>query len=515
MAWPFKKNREQEIAVEQKPLRRRYRRFSLKRIYKAALNDRLNEGWLAQGGDINNELRSSLHTIRSRARGEEQNSCLARRFLALCENHIVGPNGFTLQVQGKLKNGKLDKKHNKLIASDFKKWAKRGVCEITGKYSFKECQRLWARSGPRDGEVLTRLHDVKPTTKNPWGFVIELLDPARLDHRLNENLSNGNRIRLGIEVNQANQPIKYHLKKGERMGLMYERVSYEPVPAEDIVHWFLPDQPEQLRAVSWMVAGLSNLHQQEEYKETAIVAARGGASKMGFIQGGTAHAVADGQDEDGELYEELEAGVMGHLGADQTFIGFDPKYPHENYDPFMKTNDRYLAVGWGVSYHALTDDLADVNFSSIRTGTLEQRDNFKTKQDSFSAILDRVFERYLVAAAYNNPPIKNTSQEVIIERFSDYLWRGRRWDWVNPKDDIVAIIMAINAGLGSPQRYASELGIEIEDLLDEIAAFTKMLEDKGISLSELAAKAASNDEEEGKDNGDGNGKDKEETKQAA
>lgn len=477
----------------------------LRRAFKAAKQDRLTADWLSGGGDLNQELKSQLPILRSRARELEQNSNLARRFLQLCETHVVGPDGFTLQVKGKLKNNKPDTKGNAVVEADFKRWAKRGVCEITGLHSLVSAKRLSIRTGARDGEFLIRMHDVKPSLLNPWGFVIELLDPDRLDHLLNDDLKNGHRIRMGVELTNSGRPVAYYLKTGERTGFIHRRDKHERVPVEDVIHWFDPLRPEQLRGATWMASAMLTIHQVEAYQEAAITAARAGASKMGWYKtpDGNAHALADEEDDDGELLEEFEPGHLGVLPDGYDFIGFDPKYPHEAYEPFIKTNHHDIALGLGVSYHALTGQLTDVNFSSIRSGTLEERERWKVLQDLFSVALQRIYLRWLTAATLNNR-FSHVSQEEALHRYSDHHWQGRRWPWVDPLKDIKAVVEAINTGLTSPQRAAAELGVELEELLDEIAVFQKMLKDKGITLPILATPVQGVKEKEGGNNADEN-----------
>jgi capsid protein len=69
------------------------------------------------------------------------------------------------------------------------------------------------------------------------------------------------------------------------------------------------------------------------------------------------------------------------------------------------------------------------------------------------------------------------------DKFSAHTWQGRRWPWVDPLKDIEASISAVNAGLDSPQRQAAEQGRDVEDVLDDIAAFQAMVKEKGIVLS--------------------------------
>jgi len=498
----------QAAAAEEVARRRRsrWRPFAVARAWKAAKTDRLTADWLSGGGDINQELKSQLPIIRLRARELEQNSNLARSFFSLNETHIVGPNGFVTQVMGKKRDGKLDSVGNALAEREYRQWARRGVCEITGKLSLQGCDRVSVRTTARDGESLIRLHDVQPTRRNPWGFVIELLDPARLDHMLNVDLKNGNRIRLGVELNAAGRPVAYWLKKGERVGWVHIRDEHERVPAEDIIHWFEADRPEQLRGVSWLASAMLDIHQLSQYIETAIVAARYGASKMGWVvdKEGNGHAMdeADEVDSNGDLIEEIEAGTIGHLSGDKTFVGFDPKYPHENFEPFTKTLKRDMAMGTGVSYHGLTGDLTDVNFSSIRSGTLEERERWKVKQDSYiSAVKERIYLRWLENAVFHGRLGGVVSQEELIDRFSEHRHQGRRWSWVDPLKDIQAVIAAINAGLTSPQRVASEMGLDVEEVLEQIAEFQAMVEQKKVSFPVLASEKTAPAKQEDEDNG--------------
>ncbi|MBK7121299.1 MAG: phage portal protein [Comamonadaceae bacterium] len=62
----------------------------------------------------------------------------------------------------------------------------------------------------------------------------------------------------------------------------------------------------------------------------------------------------------------------------------------------MKTRLRSIASGMGVTYHGLANDLEGVNFSSIRSGTLEERDAWMVLQDWFAeAFLRPVFGEWL------------------------------------------------------------------------------------------------------------------------
>lgn len=476
-----------------------------KRAFKAAWQDRTTADWLMGGRDINEELRAQLETIRNRARELEQNGDHARRFLSQVQIHVVGSAGFNLQVKGTLRNGKLDKRNNKIIEKAFWKWARRRCCDVTGHYALADIERLAVRTLARDGEHLIRLHDIKPTARNPFGFALEILDPARLDVNLNDDPrdGNGNRIRMGIEYDRAGSPVAYYLSR--RTDGAFSRNTYDRVPAENIIHDFIAERPEQLRGIPWMVSAMVRMHQVGEYEDSALVAAREGANKMGFFTtpGGSLAALQDGTGADGELISESSAGHFGHLPAGYGFTPYNPEYPHANFEGFMRGHLRSIAMGLGVSYHGLTGDLSQVNFSSSRTGTLEERESWMVIQDFFSSgTLERIYARWLSAALMNDQIKINVNIDEALDRYAEHLWQGRRWPWIDPQKDIDAAIAAIGAGLKSPQMVAAEMGVDIEDVLDAIADFQTMAREKGVTLSayKTSTGTQSNDNSANQDN---------------
>jgi lambda family phage portal protein len=168
------------------------------------------------------------------------------------------------------------------------------------------------------------------------------------------------------------------------------------------------------------------------------------------------------------------------------FQPFNPDYPSAMFADFVKANLRGIASGLGVAYHALANDLEGVSFSSIRSGTLEERDSWMMIQEWFSSsFLERVFAEWLPSAlAFGQVTMVNGSALPMakIDKFRPHSWQGRRWEWVDPLKDIEADIAAINAGLKSPQSVAAKLGLDYEDLLVEIQAAKALRDTLGVDI---------------------------------
>lgn len=465
------------------------RRRAAKRKFNAAKTDRLFSDWQVTSKPLNEELRYALDILRNRARDLEQNSEIARRFLQLVETHLVGPEGFHLTVQGLNRSGSDDQKNNARIESGFWSWAKRGTADITGRYSLIDILRISARTEARDGECLIRVHDDLPVTRsNPWGFALEMVDPARIDTLRHNDGRDGSRTRLGIALDRFNRPEGYWIITGSEPNTYPGTHAAEYFSARQFIHSYVSDRPEQYRGTPWMTAVMDLIHMLDEYQDSALVASRVGAAKMGFFEtpDGNLSPLATETDETGELIDEVLAGHFSALPPGYKFQSFNPDYPHQLYREFTSTILRSIAAGLNVSYHALTGDLTQVNFSSIRSGTIEEREHWMTRQDwLISSILEPIYLRWLDRALGVNAidGIPKLPREELFTRFRNHTWRGRRWPWVDPLKDIEATITAVNAGFKSPQQAAADLGVDIETVLSDISRFNEMASSAGLGLA--------------------------------
>lgn len=455
------------------------------RNYAAAQVSRLTMGWSTSSASANADIFRSLDAVRARSRKLANDDEYVKKWLALVATNVVGPSGFRFQARVVDPTGEADGLANNAIEAAFDRFSRRGVCDVTGRHSLRDLVRLAVVAAARDGEYLIQIIRGK-AANNPFGVAFQLLDIDRLDTAYNRPASTGvNLIRMGVELNAFGRPVAYWLKTAHP-GDVYAASagSVESnrlrLPAEDIIHDFIRERPEQVRGMPWAHAAMVRLNNLGGYEEAAVIAARVGASKMGFFttEDGNANPISTGTDQDGTddpgLVMDADPGTFQTLPEGVSFTPFDPDYPAAMYAAFVKANLRGVASGLGVAYHALANDLEGVSFSSIRSGTLEERDGWMMVQEWVSeGLLDRVHAEFMPAAlGFGQILLPNGSALPLskLDKFMGHIWQARRWEWVDPRADIEADITAVRAGLKSPQSVAAKLGTDYEDLLVELAA---------------------------------------------
>lgn len=476
-----------------------------RRRYEAARVDRLTAGFPTSSSSIDFDLRRDLVPLRSRSRHLAKNNEYAKAFLRMVRANVVGPVGFKLQMQVKKGDGTADTKANADIERAFTAWAKRGVCEISGKLSLAATLQLLIRVTARDGEFLVR--KVWGRTANRFGFALQVLAVDRLDVTRNEDLGNGNRICMGVEMDRQQRPVAYWIHREHPASWTAYDYSYggvERVPASDVYHGFVPEDTEQTRGVPWMHAAILRLQNHGGFEEAAIIAARVGAAKMGFFTSPAGDASAlgtggdgaggDGDGSDPQIYMDAEPGEFQTLPPGYELAEWKPEYPTAHYEPFIKACLRGAAAGLGVTYHGLANDLEGVNFSSARVGVLDEREEWKLIQGWFvDALLIPMFNDWLGMALLSGAITTVSGAALPVEKqdkFNAPQFVGRRWAWVDPMKDMQANVMAVEQGFRTRKDIIAEDGDDYVDVFEQLAIEKKEAERLGLKFGSSTKKPA-------------------------
>ena len=452
--------------------------------FHGATHSRLTEDWiLASIRSADAEVKGDLRTLRKRSRELVRNTSLGARFQALVKDNVIGPHGIRLQALPKDPTGEPDSDAARAVEDAWKRWGSEpALCSADGKLSWHDVEDLHVETQAQDGESLLRM---LPGFDNEFGFAVQVLDVDQLDEDFNRPAAQGkNEIRMGVEVNAWGRPVAYHVWSSHPFDFQgshrRERVR---IPAVQIVHRYQVRRAGQSRGVPWYAPILMDSRMLTAALEAELIASRQAAAKAGVFEQ-EASAVPDPNQPDGyaDAFEwEMAPGVWDVLPPGLTAKFFDPTHPNAAFDAFSKIILRGVAAGLGTSYHSLTGDLTSVSFSSIRDGTLKERDVWRRLQEREATHTHRpiflAWLRWALAMGQIDLPARE------LDRLKRHAWVPRGWPWVDPLKDAQAAAIDIRLGLDSRTRLAAERGRDFEEVLEEQAREAALAEKHGVRLS--------------------------------
>jgi len=461
-------------------------------VFYGANTGDLYHSWSTQNFSGNAELRHDLKKLRARSRQLSRDNEYMKKFLRMVKTNIVGREGIKLQSMAMdRKNEGPDDLARTKIEEAFKDFSKRGNCDVSGNYSFRDIQSQIMTSMARDGEVIIRRIF---NFDNKYKYALQLIEADHLDDNYNQRFEDGRAIKMGIELNQYGRPIAYHLFKDHPGDIVFpygysigEKVR---IPASEILHLFIPQRISQNRGLPWIHAAMNRINMFDGYQEAELVASRVAAAKGGFYK-----KIGEGQyiGDDKENNQPIQEATPGHfeiLPGNMDFQDFNPQHPTTAYEAFVKTTLKGIASGIDVSYNYLANDLEGVNYSSIRAGVLDERDVWRDLQAwLIEHFLQIIFQEFIEMAIYTGNLALPGSEK---ERWFKALWQPRGWQWVDPQKDIMAAILALKAGIDTHSNICARLGTDYEENLKQLSAEKKLREKYKVTeydvLLELLAK---------------------------
>jgi lambda family phage portal protein len=484
------------------------------RQYAAGKNTRLV-------GDRHNSNLSANQDIRGAGRAMRANSrALARDndhmigFLKKLDSNVIGTAGLKLQVDAKKSTGEKKEDLNRKIENEWKRWSRKKNCDVTGQESLRGIASLSLRTCAVDGEFLMRLI-FDPSSE--FGLKLQMLDVDWLDEDYNDDkLQNGNRIVMSIEYDPYDKPVAYYFTDPKWSTTSVPNLKLVPasssvrrlrIPADQIIHRFIRERVGQGRGVVWAHGAMLTMNQLDGFDEAELVGARINASNMAFV---SPPAPLDPSDTQGAgIDTEVAPGQVLELPAGYTVHEFSPNKPQDS--NFSTRMLRKVASSLGISYSTLTSDLTEVNFSSIRAGTIEEREVWRMLQAWLAEQLYQdIFEKWLM---FNIRLLPVSALDQVMYP----IWRGRGFEWVDPLKDVTASALAVDRGFETLTDVLGERGKDFEETIDQIAYEKSYMEQKGVTLADTvsmqaaqaqiaadAAEAKSKDEQ----GGDKNKKDK-------
>ncbi|MFV0299468.1 MAG: phage portal protein [Paracoccus sp. (in: a-proteobacteria)] len=319
-----------------------------------------------------------------------------------------------------------------------------------------------ARALVRDGEAFVHL------IVDRDGFLRPKLIPSdQIDPSLSRDLGNGARIIAGIEFDATDSIVAYHVLKeapGSPFVFFGEAVR---VPAVDMLHIFDPLFPGQVRGLSWLAPVLLKMRDRDEAADALLMQLKTAGLLTGFIKSTDGGAGGFEGDTDGNAMNvSLEPGAMRILPPDADVTFSTPGQGLTQAVEFLRSQDREIATGVGLTFEMLTGDLGQANYSSARVGLLDFRRRAEMLQVNLieGQFLRPLWHRWMAVRE-----LAGAIPVAEMDVFLSVRFVPPGWQWVDPKNEVEADVAAISAGLKSREEVVAGRGRDIDELDEERA----------------------------------------------
>ncbi len=460
------------------------------RSFASAEVSRLVGDWTWDAGFSNTDVGGSLAIIRARARDMAKNSEYFARWLQLFCANVVGPNGFAFKSFAEAADGKPDAGAAYFLETHFARWASDpDWCDVAGVNSLSAALWLAADNWARDGEAF---FIIDRNAQNPYGLALQAVRPDCCDETLLlDHTGNGNAIICGVEIDPRTfRRVAYWFdlaKEDSLAGRLIGGKKRFRVPAENVLHLYKQHDARQLRGVSLAHPFLKKLKMLDDYNEAELVAAKDQACSLGYFHAPAGREqeianLADSRNRE-RLEQKKEPGSRIVLPHGWEYKTETPSHPNALQPSFKASMLRDIASGGGVEYANFANDWGGVSYSSVRAGTISERDCWQMLQNEMrEKVLDRVFRAWL--GSFLNLAASGEYGAGDYARLLPHAFRGRRWAWVDPMKDVTASVLAVKSGFQTAANIAADYGTDIDDNVTEAARLKAECDRLGVELGE-------------------------------
>lgn len=446
-----------------------------KKYLDAAQEDRLNRNWRVETGSAETLYKNDRELVRNRARDMEDNTDFMNAILNPILKNVVG-EGFTLQARTD------NETTNNIIESLWKEWCKAKNCDITNTQSLNEILRMIERRKKIDGGIFIKLVDADEYSLVP--LKLQCIEVDELNTMVEKPNFKGNVVIDGVEVNELRQPVGYHFNLYQPNGELSATTQF--VPANKIIFYFDKKRPTQIREISDMAHSMLRIKDINEYMQAIAVKERVSACLSVFVKKPNVPSLSPTKQKTVDYSEiRLEPGLIKYLNPGEDLQVVNPSNQNNDVNQHIKTQQKLLASGQGLSYEATSRDMSESNYSSARQGLIEDEMTYNADREKLKNILSIIYEEFvnqLYLAKLINIDINNKDS-------FDHEWIRKPKAWIDPFKEANANKIALFTGQKTFKQICSENGRDWRDVLDDIEEVKKEAEKRGLTMEFLGVEA--------------------------
>lgn len=408
--------------------------------------------------------------LRTRARYEVQNNSYARGIVKTLADDTVG-TGPRLQMLLE------DEAKNRLVEHDFAEWAKR--IRLAAKLRTIRMARC------QDGEAFAVLAQ-NPRLSTNVTLDIQLIEADRVT---DDEMNADGRSVDGITFDSFGNPVSYNVLKAHPGGTASFGTDSVTVKAENMIHVFRQDRPEQHRGIPEITSALPLFAHLRRFTLAVVSAAEAAADFAGVLY---TDAPANGEADAVEAMDtiQLERNMLLTMPGGWKMSQVDPKQPVTTYGEFKHEILNEIARCLSMPYNIAAGNSSGYNYAS---GRLDHQTYYKSlKVDRAfieEAVLDRILERWLREWTLAN----RTTLDVCDCRHT-WFWDGH--EHVDPSKEATAQEKRLkNHTTTLASEYAKQ-GKDWESELRQRAKEKELMDELGLTVEETAPSEQGKEDDE-------------------
>ena len=435
----------------------------VQRHYEAASTGRRTQGWNKSSADAVMATGPYAARLRATARDLVRNNPYAESILTTIVNHTVR---YGIQATSTPRSA--------AVQRVWRSWAETTACDADGLQDFYGLQKLVMRTVVESGEVLVRRRLRRPEDGLPLPLQLQVLEPDYLDTTRDSlgGLQGGRRIVQGVEYDAIGRRVAYWLFR-EHPGSMFPTTESVRVPAENVLHIFKQGRPGQVRGVSWFADVLLKFKDLDEFEDATLMKQKIAACLAVITSDvdGTGAPLGTTDTSVDPQIDSLEPGMILNVPPGRTIEVVQPPNVRD-YADYTQTQQRAIAAGMFVPYEDMSGNYTELPFSAARMSRLSHWDHVDDWRWRMLVPMfcDPVWRWFAETAAIFGTVV------------GDAEWTAPPAPMIDPVNEGLAYQRNIRAGIMSYSEALRERGYDPTQVIAEIAADFKRLDQAGIIL---------------------------------
>ncbi len=497
-------------------------------------------GWLASSKTPQEDIDKNIPVLRQRSRSLYMSAPLGTSAIKTNRTNVIGEG---LKLKSSIDADYLGMtteqaaEWQRTAEREFRLWATSKFCDATRVNNFFEIQQVACMSWLMNGDACVLLEYEKPTCKFPYGLRLHLIESDRIStpHSTGNNVylyarnpDTGNRIFNGVEVDDNNRVVAYHICNTFPNSNLYTQKNWTRITAfgdrtgePGVLMIYETERPEQYRGVPYLAPVIESLKQLTRYSEaemmaavingifTVFVTSEKGTSGIGF----TGVVDEDERVSDDDVNYEIGAGMVNVLEPGEKIEIADAKRPSTNFDSFVTALAKYVGAALEIPVEVLTKNFVS-SYSASRAALLEAWKAFRMRRSWIAADLCQPVYELFLSEAIARGRIHAPGfflDPVIRMAYCGAQWNGPAQGMVDPVKEVSAAEKRIAIGISTRQRETTEMmGGDFESNVVQLSRENEMMKAAGLtagvaSRKENEKKEGSEEKEDGEDDEENEG----------